>query len=273
MNSGKLPVIISVPHGGTTIPGEVKSLCRADLPAILRDGDTWSRELYALKDQVLFYNDTHIARAAVDLNREPGDRPPVNPDGVVKTFTINGEQVWHDPAGLPGDKADLLIQRYHMPYHRTIQEACGNPEAVLGLDCHTMLGLAPAGNSDPFQPRPLLCLSNRGDIKGLPTGEEPTTAPEGLLRALQSSLAEQFQHEDVQVKADGPPVTLNHPFRGGFITRYHGTTTPIPWIQVEISRALYMPENPCWTVKPPLEVMRRLKDIRTKFLKGLKKIL
>ncbi len=272
MSSSKLPVIISVPHGGTTIPWEVKTLCRAALPAILRDGDTWSRELYALKNQVLFYIDTDIARVAVDLNREPQDRPPQNPDGVVKTFTINGERVWHDPTGLSTETTDLLIQRYHAPYHKAIQEACRNSGAVLGLDCHSMLGLAPESGPNPFEPRPLICLSNRGDKWGHPAGE-PITAPTELLAAMGESLAEQFKHEDVELKAQGPPVTLNHPFKGGYITRYHGNTSLIPWIQVEISRALYMPKKPCWTKKPDENVKKRLEDIRHKLFQGIKNIL
>ncbi len=269
MSSIKLPVIISVPHGGTTIPREVQSLCRADLSAILRDGDTWSRDLYDLEGRVLFYIDTKIARVAIDLNRSPGDRPPQNTDGVVKTFTINGEQVWHNPEGLPPEMTELLINRYYFPYHRAIQEACKTSGAVLGLDCHTMLGLAPESAPAPFEPRPLICLSNRGNEQGQPTGE-PITAPAELLAALQRSLAQQFQHNDVELKTVGPQVTLNQPFRGGYITLYHGNSGHIPWIQVEISRALYMPEHPCWTEEPADDIKKRLNDIRQKFYRGLK---
>lgn len=269
MSSVKLPVIISVPHGGTTIPREVQPLCRADLSAILRDGDTWSRDLYALEGRVLFYIDTEIARVAVDLNRGPGDRPPHNPDGVVKTFTINGEQVWYDLEGLSTEMTELLIHRYYFPYHRAIQEACKASEAVLGLDCHTMLGLAPESAPAPFEPRPLICLSNRGNEQGQPTGE-PITAPAELLAALKDSLAQQFQHDDVELKADGPSVTLNHPFKGGYITQYHGNSGHIPWIQVEISRGLYMPEHPCWAEEPAEDIKKRLNDIKQKFYRGLK---
>jgi N-formylglutamate deformylase len=38
-------------------------------------------------------------------------------------------------------------------------------------------------------------------------------------------------------------VTLNEPFSGGFITRTHGNN-PIPWIQLEINRSLYL--RPPW---------------------------
>ena len=34
-------------------------------------------------------------------------------------------------------------------------------------------------------------------------------------------------------------MTLNEPFSGGFITRTHGNN-PIPWIQLEINRSLYL---------------------------------
>ena len=36
----------------------------------------------------------------------------------------------------------------------------------------------------------------------------------------------------------GNNVSVNHPFRGGYITRTHASE--LPWIQLEISRAPFM---------------------------------
>jgi formiminoglutamase len=37
-------------------------------------------------------------------------------------------------------------------------------------------------------------------------------------------------------------VTINRPFKGGFITRHYGNN-PIPWIQIEMNRKLYLSEE------------------------------
>jgi formiminoglutamase len=56
-------------------------------------------------------------------------------------------------------------------------------------------------------------------------------------------------------------ISLNEPFSGGFITRTYGRH-PIPWIQIEINRALYL--QPPWydpttlTIEPD-----RLAHLRT----------
>ena len=59
-----------------------------------------------------------------------------------------------------------------------------------------------------------MCLSNADG-----------TCPEGWMACLERSFREQF----------GPRVTVNEPFRGGFITRSHAAE--MPWVQLELSRA------------------------------------
>ena len=107
-----LPILISVPHGGMTIPKNLQTKCLIDSSDILMDGDTWSRELYDFKDLVEEYVDIDIARLVVDMNRSPDDLPPSNPDGVVKTITVDRKQVWDDPNGLSKQDIKHLIERY-----------------------------------------------------------------------------------------------------------------------------------------------------------------
>ncbi|MGV7222697.1 MAG: N-formylglutamate amidohydrolase, partial [Nitrospinales bacterium] len=66
--------------------------------------------------------ETDIARAVIDLNRDVSDRPPKNPDGIVKTKTCHGQKVY-SPDSFPDDYLVVnLIQKYHTPYHKNIQE-------------------------------------------------------------------------------------------------------------------------------------------------------
>jgi formiminoglutamase len=46
-------------------------------------------------------------------------------------------------------------------------------------------------------------------------------------------------------------VTLNDPFAGGYITRTYGNQ-PIPWVQIEMNRKLYL--RPPWFDKDTLKV-------------------
>jgi formiminoglutamase len=62
-------------------------------------------------------------------------------------------------------------------------------------------------------------------------------------------------------------VKLNWPFAGGYLTRTHGAN-PIPWIQVEMSRELYLRapylDRETWKIDPA-----RLRDLNSRFLTAL----
>ena len=55
-------------------------------------------------------------------------------------------------------------------------------------------------------------------------GNADGTCPEAWMACLTRGFREQF----------GPRVTVNEPFRGGFITRSHAAE--MPWVQLELSR-------------------------------------
>jgi formiminoglutamase len=54
----------------------------------------------------------------------------------------------------------------------------------------------------------------------------------GLVARLGRALAEAFGCAPEQ-------VTRNRPFQGGYVIRRHGRR-PLPWIQVEMNRSLYL---------------------------------
>jgi formiminoglutamase len=88
-----LLVLISVPHGGLKIPRELRSRVALSKRDIFHDGDAYTREIYHFQGAVRGYVDSMIARAFVDLNRAPTDRPPTNSDGVIKTVTTMGVSI------------------------------------------------------------------------------------------------------------------------------------------------------------------------------------
>lgn len=206
----KLPFLISVPHAGIKIPAEVQSLCELTERQIVEDGDEGAAEIYDLRDEATAFVTTDIARAIIDLNRPEDDR---RADGVVKTHTI-----WNIPVysrALPENLIEILLEKYYRPYHGLLSKLSG--KALIGIDCHTMAEFGPPIGPDTGQERPKICISNA-----------KSSCPDSWLEMLAECLNKDF-HDD---------VSINEPFKGGFIIRKHAGE--IPWLQLEISRAPFM---------------------------------
>lgn len=245
MNNAKLPIVLSVPHGGTVIPAPFKDRLLLDEQAVLLDSDTWTREIFDLKDRVAAYIDTDISRLVVDLNREKGDTPPGNPDGIVKTLSVNEEQVWREADGLTEAETAHVISAYYDPYHERVTKASQTPGLVLGIDGHSMLDIGPVKGTHLWEQRPLFCIGNRGSESG-DFVNEPITAPVEMMQTFKRLLEEHFGplvKEWIGDHGQTPFVTMNQPFSGGYMTRKHGAAGPIPWIQLEINRRLYLPKT------------------------------
>ncbi len=208
--SGVLPILVSVPHAGLRVPAEVAPRCRLTPQQIAEDGDEHAAEIYDIAAEVRHYVSTDVARAVVDLNRGEGDR---RPDGVVKTHTCFNVPVWREP--LRDDDVEALLARHYRPYHARLSALAGRG-VRLAVDCHTMLAVGPPIGPGPGLERPHVCL---GHADGM--------CPADWMACLEESFREQF----------GPRVTVNEPFRGGFITRSHAPE--MPWVQLELSRAAF----------------------------------
>ncbi len=230
------PLLISIPHGGGTVPPEVADIVSITERDIFYDGDALTREIYDFGKRVDATIETPIARAIVDVNRDSDDRTHANPDGVVKTVTTDGTQVYREDMFPDDALIDELLQRYYFPYHEQLGNLLSNRNIRLALDCHSMLKRSPAASDKPDLPRPLICLSNRGDEHGMPvSGRGHVTCPPEWIRALAESLGQAF--------AGVGRVAMNDPFLGGYISQYHYELRKIPWIQIEINRKLYLNET------------------------------
>ena len=234
--SKKLLILVSIPHGGDVIPEEVRDRVNITHRDIFFDGDALTRQIYNFKDRVEAYVENPIARAIVDINRAPEDRAPENPDGVVKTVTTDRRQVYKDGM-FPDDKLiEELLEKYYFPFHNKIDDLLEKRNIKLALDCHSMLPESPPISKVPGLPRPLVCLSNRGDNKGKPTDERgPVTCPPEWI----CEFAECFQ----KVFGKQGEIAINEPFTGGYNSQLHFKNKRIPWIQVEINRSLYLNEQ------------------------------
>jgi N-formylglutamate deformylase len=202
-----LPLGLSVPHAGLFVPEELAGNCLLTPEQVAKDGDVGAASIYDLKDHVVRWHTTNIARAVLDMNRAEHD---IRKDGIVKTHTCWDEPVWRAP--LRQAQVAQLITLHHRPYHEQLRSFAA--DAKLGVDCHTMAAHGPPVGPDAGQRRPLVCL---GDGAG-------TACPRAWIEALR----------DCFVGAFGPDVTINEPFSGGYITRSHGCE--MPWVQIELSR-------------------------------------
>ena len=266
--SAVYPLLISIPHGGDTIPPEVADIVNITGKDVFYDGDALTREIYDFGKRVDAVIETPIARAIVDVNRASDDRAPANPDGVVKTVTTDGTLVYRGGVFPDGDLVEDLLQRYYFPYHERLGDLLESRDIRLALDCHSMLERSPAASDKPDLPRPLICLSNRGDREGLPVrGGGPVTCPPEWLRALAESLGQAF--------AGVGKVAMNDPFAGGHISQYHYERREVPWIQIEINRKLYMnevyfdPERLRVDQRIIRELRERIFDVIVRFLTAL----
>ena len=209
----RLPLVVSVPHAGVTVPAQVESLCMLSAAEIEEDSDGGADEIYSFEPEAGAFVSTDVARVIVDMNRARHDR---RPDGAVKTHSCWNVPVYREP--LTDVVVESLLDAYHAPYHDRLS-ALGRSELwPLGVDCHTMSAVGPTLGPDPGHQRPWICLSHAD-----------RTCPQEWIEALQVFFAEQL----------AGPVTINDPFTGGHITRSHATE--MPWIQIEVSREPFMP--------------------------------
>lgn len=213
----KLPFIISLPHSGLTVPDEIKPIFLLNEQQIIEDSDEGASRIYALEACVEVFLSTHVPRAVIDLNRPPDD---FSMDGVIKTHTCQMVPVYQKQP----DAATItsLLENYYYPYHQALTRYAETHKnrCILALDCHTMLAVSPPVDKQPGIKRPRVCLSNA-------YGTCNTEWIEGMA--------------DCFIRHFGNSVTINDPFKGGYITRTHGRE--MPWIQIEISREPFMTDN------------------------------
>lgn len=243
----KLPIFLSIPHGGTKKPPELsKHLCISD-EDLFYDTDPFVSEIYDLTNKVQYVLKTDIARTFVDLNRSLQDMPPNNPDGLIKSMTCYEKTIYiqgHEP---DEQLRNLLIKNYYLPYHRQIQKIISDSNLQVCLDCHSMASTAPQIAPDKQnKKRPTFCISNQNG----------KTCSEEMISILANCISESFH-------VDSSDVYLNDPFKGGYITKTYGNN-PIPWIQIEMNRDMYLSEE--WFDKNSLTITpKRLEELNHMF--------
>jgi len=262
----KYPFLISIPHGGVEVPAEVADRIALSDRELHWYCDPATRSLFDFSQSVEATIDTPVSRMIIDLNRPPLPLPPKDPDGIIKVRTIDGRKVY-----LPGHLPDLpfihrLMIKWYFPYHQRIDELIDRYPVRIAFDCHSMLPYGSPEQSDAGKRRPLICLGNYGDLNGHAKPGSITTCPADWIVRLAGEFREEFPGADA--------VAINTPFSGGFISNAHYWRKGIPWIQIEVNRALY---EHCGSRTGPHDLMEgqipvlrsRIWSVLTRFWDGI----
>lgn len=232
------PLIFASPHSGRRYPAELLADARVSLISLRRSEDAYVDELFAGAAvhgaAVLSAN---IARAYVDLNRDPAEldpemfeeRPPHSPHaasarvqaglGAIPRISGDGQTIYRRKLSL--DEAERRINTVHRPYHALLQNLVAETKEQFGcavlIDCHSMPNNARGAHA------PDVVL---GDRFGASCHPSVMALAEATLRRL------------------GYRVARNTPFAGGHTTQTYGRpAAQMHALQIEINRALYVDER------------------------------
>jgi N-formylglutamate deformylase len=231
----RYPFLISVPHGGTEVPDIVRHLLLLDDPDLQYYCDPCTRVVFGYRDRVAAYIDAPVSRMIVDLNRPPLPLPLRDPDGIIKLRTIDGREVWRDGQVPDMHLIHRLLLTYYFPYHQQIDELIDRNPVRIAFDCHSMLPHGSKHQMDAGKARPLICLGNNGDRQGRARKGSIATCSREWITVLAGVFHEEFGLDR--------EVAINNPFSGGFISNAHYWHKGVPWIQIELNRALYEPDT------------------------------
>lgn len=245
----KLPFLITVPHGGTLIPDEVKTAACITAKDLFDDSDSFTNIIYEASNHIEAEITFDIARAFIDVSRAEGALPPEWTDGVIKNATCYMRPIYkagHEP---DANLVERLLEKYYRPFHTSIKKALADTKIKIALDCHSMAAIAPAIAPDTGK-RPLF---NLGDLNG-------SACDPRVTELLKECFIEAFELEEWD-------VAINQPFKGGYIARTYGNK-PKPWIQIEMNRSLYLSKQ--WFNSDTLDVeTKRLQELNRCFLNVL----
>jgi N-formylglutamate deformylase len=227
----QLPILITIPHGGCTVPEELfgyEALSRFEL---FMQSDACANDLFSFGDRVAATIDTDISRLFIDLDRAYTSLRP-DQDGVIKKSTRFGKPVFKD-GHFPDDIAIAnMIQRYWVPFHDAVKKIVSTGSVKLVLDCHTMMAVGPKLSRDPGKPRPLVMIEHLAGEKE----KVRETCPAGIARSLMEQLEKSFTDEECTI---AEKFFISDTPAAGYILQSFGKLS-IPVLRVSLSQSLFL---------------------------------
>ncbi|HEX3953016.1 MAG TPA: N-formylglutamate amidohydrolase [Stellaceae bacterium] len=233
-----LPLVFDSPHSGSLYPEEFTYCC--PLAMLRRAEDAYVDELYgAATSHGATLIGAVFPRSYIDVNRAADDLDPAILTKPLPAFLLPrpmtrvGLVRRHAQPGVPIydrklDPNDVLsrIERYHAPYHRTLEDVCDRLHrefgAVWHINCHSMPSYGSRRDGVKGERGDFVL----GDRDGTTCGDEFTEFVAGFLRGL------------------GYDVRINEGYKGVEIVRRHGRPSENRHsLQIEVDRSLYMDQK------------------------------
>lgn len=225
--SGKLPIILSIPHTGTYVPDPLLERFRTEAKQ-LPDTDWHLEKLYAFASSLgIHMLVASHSRYVVDLNRAPDGTslyPGKFTTGLCPTTMFDGTPIYLNDMEPDEKEIHNRIQTYWQPYHNKLQSLIDALKAhhkrVIVFDAHSICSQVPKLFTG------ILPDLNLGTADGQSASEE--------LTAELASYCSNTPYSSV----------LNGRFKGGYITRHYGNPAQgIDAIQLEMAQINYMNES------------------------------
>jgi N-formylglutamate deformylase len=227
LHRGTAPLLISLPHDGSIIPGALAA--RMTLDARRSPDTDWHvSRLYAFaRDLGASMLVPRYSRYVIDLNRPPDDTslyPGQNTTGLCPIARFSGDPVYRPGEAPTADEIAARIDTYWRPYHAALREELDRLRAahgrVLLWEGHSIRGECP------------FLFDGRLPDLNIGTASGASCAPDRQ-RRIETALQAQRDYDGV----------VNGRFKGGHITRHYGDpANGIDAVQLEIAQRIYMDE-------------------------------
>ncbi len=235
LHRGHTPLLVSVPHAGTTIPPDIAENLVPRALAV-EDTDWHLDQVYDFAKAIgaSLIVPRH-SRYVIDLNR-PAENTPmypgVNNTELCPTRFFTGDPLYRpDRAPQPEEIAQRLA-RYWQPYHHALQAELQRLKAAHG---HALLW-----DGHSIQPELPWLFSGRLPDLNLGTVSGESCAP-GLRNALQQAIEQQHTFSHV----------IDGRFKGGYITRHYGRPGEgVHAVQMEMCFSCYLHDDVPFTLDP-----------------------
>lgn len=228
LHRGTVPLLVSMPHTGTTLPGELQAGF-VERAFALEDTDWHLERLYdfvgGLGGSVL--RPLH-SRYAIDLNRPPDDTPMypgASNTELCPTRFFTGDPLYAEGGAPDPRERARRRERYWQPYHDAL---AGELQRLRTLHGRVLLW-------DAHSIRSEIPWLFDGVLPDLNIGTADGASADGSITAAVAAAAARF-----------PPVThvVNGRFKGGYITRQYGRPAQgVHAVQLEMVQKLYMRES------------------------------
>ena len=229
LHRGTAPLLISLPHDGSHIPGDIAARMRPDARRSV-DTDWHVGRLYEPLAKAMGASVIRpvASRYVVDLNR-PADGHALYPGkretGLVSTIGFDGEPLYLDGGEPTAEEMQRRVNAYWRPYHEALSQELDRLRAEHGRvvlwDGHSIRSHVP------------MLFEGRLPDFNLGTADGASCSP-----ALQQKLAGVLETQSDYSFA------VNGRFKGGYITRHYGQPDKgVQAVQLELSQLNYMDED------------------------------